>query len=118
MPGFDRTGPMGQGPMTGGGRGRCNPAGYGTPAWTGGGLGYGRGFGRGRGRGARGPYGRGGGFGRGYRWFQRFDPPTAAPDPATEVEMLKSEAEYLKQSLDAIQRRIGDLESGEPAIEE
>jgi hypothetical protein len=32
--------------------------------------------------------------------------------------MLKSEAEYLKQSLDAVNRRIGDLESGEPAIEE
>ena len=24
MPGFDRTGPAGQGPMTGGGRGLCN----------------------------------------------------------------------------------------------
>jgi hypothetical protein len=34
MPGFDRTGPAGMGPMTGGGRGWCNPtvprsAGYG-----------------------------------------------------------------------------------------
>ena len=26
MPGFDRTGPMGAGPMSGGARGRCNPA--------------------------------------------------------------------------------------------
>ena len=25
MPGFDRTGPRGMGPMTGGGRGFCNP---------------------------------------------------------------------------------------------
>ncbi|MDY6843752.1 MAG: DUF5320 domain-containing protein [Thermodesulfobacteriota bacterium] len=25
MPGFDGTGPRGMGPMTGGGRGRCNP---------------------------------------------------------------------------------------------
>ena len=25
MPAMDRTGPMGMGPMTGGGRGRCNP---------------------------------------------------------------------------------------------
>ena len=29
MPGFDGTGPRGMGPMTGGGRGRCNP--YYTP---------------------------------------------------------------------------------------
>ena len=27
MPGFDGTGPMGRGPMTGGGRGFCNPYG-------------------------------------------------------------------------------------------
>ncbi|MFP3897440.1 MAG: DUF5320 domain-containing protein [Anaerolineales bacterium] len=26
MPGFDRTGPAGQGPMTGGARGLCNPS--------------------------------------------------------------------------------------------
>jgi len=26
MPGFDGTGPLGRGPMTGGGRGYCNPA--------------------------------------------------------------------------------------------
>ncbi|MGM0401561.1 MAG: DUF5320 domain-containing protein [Chloroflexota bacterium] len=26
MPGFDRTGPTGQGPMTGGARGLCNPS--------------------------------------------------------------------------------------------
>ncbi len=26
MPGFDGTGPMGAGPMTGGGRGYCNPS--------------------------------------------------------------------------------------------
>ena len=29
MPGFDRTGPDGMGPMTGGGRGQCNP--YNSP---------------------------------------------------------------------------------------
>jgi len=27
MPGFDGSGPSGMGPMTGGGRGRCNPTG-------------------------------------------------------------------------------------------
>ena len=47
MPGYDRTGPMGAGPMTGGARGRCNPATVGPiPADTGG---YGRGLGLRRG---------------------------------------------------------------------
>ena len=40
MPGFDGTGPMGMGPMTGGGRGSCSPWGiraarpYGLHRWT------------------------------------------------------------------------------------
>lgn len=49
MPGFDGTGPMGMGPMTGGGRGWCNPSvPYGRPYFSGG---FGPWFGRGRGRG-------------------------------------------------------------------
>lgn len=40
MPGFDGTGPLGQGPRTGRGLGYCAP-----------GLGFGRGYGLGRGRG-------------------------------------------------------------------
>ena len=35
MPGFDGTGPMGLGPMTGGGRGFCNPA-FGASGFAGG----------------------------------------------------------------------------------
>ena len=48
MPGFDRTGPLGQGPGTGRGMGYCNlarPAGFGRPM----GMGFRRGFGAGRG---------------------------------------------------------------------
>ena len=45
MPGFDRTGPMGAGPMTGGARGLCNPATAGAVRAYGG-YGYGRGLGR------------------------------------------------------------------------
>lgn len=71
MPGFDGTGPAGMGPMTGGGRGWCNPSrsfayrGY-APFFN---LvrprrGIGRGlFGRGRGFWARGR-----GRGRGWWW--------------------------------------------------
>jgi hypothetical protein len=79
MPGFDRTGPMGGGPMTGWGRGYCGgyrgeygpyPDGY----YGNRGAGFGRkfrrwlGFGRGRGfgRGYAVGFGRGRGFGRGY----------------------------------------------------
>ena len=89
MPGFDGTGPRGMGPMTGGGRGFCNPyyggarqpsmgaypygssygympsygAGYYPPygASPYGPYGGGRGFGRG--------FGRGRGFGGGRRWW-------------------------------------------------
>ncbi|MFW5690579.1 MAG: DUF5320 domain-containing protein [Planctomycetota bacterium] len=83
MPAGDRTGPMGQGPMTGRGAGFC--AGSGVPGYANRpGLGgfltrfnpfslFGRGaapaagFGRGRGRGRGRGFGRGGGRGR--RWF-------------------------------------------------
>lgn len=69
MPGFDGTGPMGQGPMTGGGRGYCAvPANNGQPQPAGRGVaaGFGRGIGRGAGGFGRG-MGRGCGRGRGMR---------------------------------------------------
>ncbi len=61
MPGFNGTGPMGQGPMTGRRMGFCNPN---SPAGREGGQGYGfsRGMGRGPGRGAHRGFGRGRGF--------------------------------------------------------
>ena len=77
MPGYDRTGPRGQGPLTGGGFGYCAvpvdrqpvqsvpvvrpPAGPYTPAYGYPRYGYGMGMGRGMGMGWR----RGGGRGRG-----------------------------------------------------
>jgi len=113
MPRFDRTGPMGAGPMTGGARGRCNPATVGNvPAYAGA-SGYGRGLALRRG--FRGGYGagqgRGRGAGRGYGWY----PPAAAPgysmDPTGELDMLKAEADYMNKSLEAITKRIEELET-------
>ena len=64
MPGYDRTGPMGTGPMTGGARGRCNPARVGTiPDYT---SGHGYSHGLGLRRGFRGGYGPGTGQRRGF----------------------------------------------------
>ena len=133
MPGFDGAGPSGMGPMTGGGRGYCNPSqtGYGpAPAsgpGYGGGAGYGRGFGRGRGfRGGFGPgFGEGRGYGRGFGWRGAYPPaggwygpaynaPYGSPyptKPEDEVNMLKGEADAVKSELDAINKRIEELEA-------
>ena len=91
MPGFDGTGPRGQGPFSGGGRGYCaGVAGYARPGFFGG-----RSFRRG------GP--RGFGFRRaGYFAYRQDD-----------VNMLKEEAAYLKEELNAIEERITQLEKSE-----
>jgi len=110
MPGFDQTGPMGAGPMSGGARGRCNPAIAGNiPAYVG--YGYGRGLGLRRGfRGGYGPgAGRGRGGGRGYGWLPPVAGPAYSMDAAGEMDMLKADAEYLKKSLEAIDKRLAEL---------
>ena len=112
MPGFDGTGPWGEGPMTGGARGLCNTAGAEYRP------GYGRGFGRGRGFG----YGRGFGRGRGYGYpgaafypasNAGFVPAYGAPyqmSASDEINMLKADADAMKRRVDDINRRIGDLQ--------
>jgi len=102
--------------MTGGARGRCNPATAGNiPAYAGG-YGYGRGLGLRRGfRGGYGPgLGRDRGFGRGYGWYPPVAGPAYSMDATDEMDMLKAEADYMKKSLDAINKRIEELE-GKPA---
>ena len=84
MPGMDRTGPMGTGPI-GRGMGLC------------GGGQAGRGFGRGR-----------AGFGRGAgrSWeFSQADLP-----PADEKNYLKQQEALLENRLESIQTRLGQLE--------
>jgi hypothetical protein len=121
MPGGDRTGPMGMGPMTGRAAGYCanfGAPGYVTPGpgWAcGRGAGWGRGFARGRAfaRWARGrpamPYGRRQSFAGGGPW--------AAWQMTREEELqyLKGQAGMLKEELDAISERVEEIES-EPAL--
>ncbi len=103
MPGLDRSGPMGAGPMTGGRGGVGGRAGGPTdmPVY-GGGYGYGRGRGYGFGPAYGGaPYPQA--YGTGY--------PASKSD---EMEVLRADAEAMRQSLDAIQRRLTELEKQGP----
>lgn len=108
MPEFNGTGPMGAGPMTGGGRGLCSPAYAGR---SGAGMGV-SGFGRGMAfrRGARAGYGpgrgAGGGFGRGPAYSQA----GYAASSSDETSVLKQQAQAMQNSLDAIVARIVELE--------
>ena len=120
MPRGDRTGPMGQGPMTGRGMGYC--AGYDVPGFQNGPWGMG-GFG-GRGMGGYGGRGMGGrGFGRGWRhryyatgipgWmaggFTTYGPPAMGPE--TELKALEEEATFLERSLEEVKKRLAELEA-------
>lgn len=109
MPGFDRTGPQGLGPMSGGARGVCNPAGSGNRMRFGGMRG--RGFSRGNF--GFGPFG-GQGRGRGQGWY----PPAYAAAPpmnsAEELQWLKNESLAMKDALDAVNSRIAELEKEMP----
>jgi hypothetical protein len=124
MPGGDRTGPLGLGPMTGRAAGLC--AGYPGPGYLNpvsgrGWFGVGRGgFPRGGGR------GRTFGGGRGWWWRTRFfgypayaQPfayyPPAYTEPTAEEEkkFLQQELASLEEELGAIRERISELEKQE-----
>ena len=108
MPGFDRSGPMGAGSMTGGRRGLCNPANSGYDTRFVGTFSFRRGMGLGRG--FRGGFSRGMGRAFGRRvWNQPSYYPAYAQNPEEELNMLKAEANSVKNSLDMINRRIADL---------
>ncbi len=130
MPGGDRTGPMGRGPMTGRGAGLC--AGYNAPGYANPipGRGFGRGFwGRGWGGGGRGwrhmYYATGlpgwMRFGAGWPtppmaatwedWPWAYGAPAPGPMPRQqELQVLRDHAEALKAQLDQIGARIEELE--------
>lgn len=118
MPGGDRTGPLGNGPLTGRGAGFCR--GFGIPGffsrWTGGRRGGGRGFGFG-----------GGGYGRGWRnrffatgvpgWAsgrenaEPFYPATgrATSSGTWEKSYLEEQAQLLRSELADIDERLAEL---------
>ena len=99
MPGFDGTGPRGMGPMTGGGRGFCNPWGRGA---------------------AFGGYGAYPGVGYGYPsygWrgasYPAYGTTPYAP-PITreqELDLLKNQAQAMRMQLEQIESRIQQLGS-------
>lgn len=110
MPGFDGTGPLGEGPMTGGGFGYCGTGGRPGYGFRGrafyGGLGSGRGLGFGRGR----RFGRGADLGSG-RWSPwRAYGQSLTLDPKAEFAGLQQEAKDLRAYLKNLETRIGELE--------
>lgn len=106
MPGRDGTGPMGTGPMGGRGFGNCAGRGAATvDVQTTTGQGFGRGFGpcgggRGKGHGAM----------RGGRRFG-FDASNRASDFTMENQALMRHNEPLQSELDAIKKRLEDMET-------
>jgi hypothetical protein len=114
MPGFDGTGPLGQGPRTGGGFGYCPPTAgpyYGQPVVYGVGRG---GLPRGGGRG----FAYGGGRGRGRRFWgvapvaPGYYPAAPAPVQMTaedEIVWLKEQSQMLQDQLNQINERITEL---------
>lgn len=109
MPGGDKTGPMGNGPMTGWGKGICltdrsTSVGKGIRSGVGRGTGRGKGFGPGAGMGAM--YGCGRGFGR-FWWGSDID-----ADPK---EMIKAAKEWEKENLaeerDLLKKRLDMIEA-------
>lgn len=125
MPGWDQTGPRGQGPRTGRGLGICPPAdvpGDVAPVY-----GAGRGglpWGGGRGR----CFGGGRGMGRGWRgrfWQQPVVPsvqagsgaPPSTASPEQERAALKAQADRLEGMLNDIRSRLAEIDAPEPPSE-
>ncbi|MCK5241976.1 DUF5320 domain-containing protein [bacterium] len=118
MPGGDRTGPAGMGPMTGRVAGYC--AGYSVPGYMNSVSGRGfLGWGRGGGRGRRNWFyatGLTGWQGAGTGW-PVYGAPRAYPAPNTpamkaqELDALKSQAEYFGDALQEIKKRIEEFEA-------
>ena len=104
MPGGDRTGPEGRGPVTGRGLGYCT--GYNSPGFTKGiprgGRGYGRGWGRGFGRG----YGRGRGFYRRDYYPEPYYEPAPIQRTPYQQPTIGEEKAYLEDMINNLEEEI------------
>jgi hypothetical protein len=109
MPGYDKSGPIGAGPMTGGGRGRCNPDAVRHFMPFSGDCRRGAGFRRG----FRSGFSRHVAPGRGYgRWAGFYPTTNEVPAPmetTEEIDILKAEADNLRSALEGIDNRIQTL---------
>jgi hypothetical protein len=120
MPGGDRGGPDGLGGMTGRGAGYCG--GFGMPGFENsaprsglrrrfsryrGAFCYGSGCGR---HGYRNVY-HATGLPRSARFFG-FAAPYQEPDPEIEIRELRNEARVLQSEMDAIQKRLDEIDAG------
>lgn len=101
MPRGNGTGPVGMGPKTGRGAGYCT--GHNTPGYAHS-PGYGRGALHERGRTMRGA-----GF-RGCGSFHGYHHPAAYSAPVDEKEFLNNQTSWLTIQLDAIQKRLAQLD--------
>ena len=107
MPGFDRTGPDGAGPMTGGMRGPCS--GNSTPVTDSGRPGMSL-----RGRGGRGRGNRNWFRATGLPRYARMNQTGSAQDAqlikgTDEIGFLRRETEVIRKSLDSLGKRIEEL---------
>ncbi len=113
MPGGDRTGPLGMGPMTGRGAGFC--AGFGVPGFMNRWIGFGRGW-FGRGRGWRNMF-----YATGLPGWMRAGMGMAGPAGVAaapfrgmtreqELDVLRQQADHLASVLEDIRQRIRELE--------
>lgn len=112
MPGGDRTGPMGAGPMTGRGAGYC--AGANVPGGVNNIAGRGPGAGMGRGRGL------GRGVCRGLGWMGAIaaggllaNSLWNKPSKANEKNLLRNQADQLEETLANIKQRLSQLDEAE-----
>ena len=106
MSGYNGSGPMGAGPMTGRGRGFCNIANAGYRRQSADITGFDRGMGFRRGAGD----GSGLGMRRGFGWGIEQNQPGYTGRPVNELNELKAEVESAKSVLETISRKITEIE--------
>lgn len=106
MPFGDGTGPAGYGSMTGRAAGYC--AGFSMPGYANPAVGrgfFGRGRGIGRGRGFRNMF-----YATGLPFRARSNYPFTGISKKEEIDILKNEAKYMQDEMNAINERIQELE--------